>query len=198
MGRTSGLVLAAGGSRRLGVPKQLLPFGEATLLDAVLDVARAGELDQVVVALGGGAAQVRARVDLQGCDVVVNDAFGGGCASSIAAALPRVSPHADVLVLLLGDMPGVTPAAVRALLDARAAADAPLAACRYADGRRGHPLAFARSQFAALGALHGDRGVWRLLDAAGDAVASAPIAGPVPLDVDTWDDYDAVRATMGR
>jgi molybdenum cofactor cytidylyltransferase len=193
--RVSGLVLAAGGSRRLGRPKQLLPFGEATLLDAVLDVARASPLDQLVVALGGAADDVRERVDLHGAEVVVNDGFGAGCSSSIAAALDVVDPAADVLVLLLGDMPGVRPETVRALLEARG--DAQLGACRYDDGR-GHPLAFARSAFGALAGLHGDRGVWRLLDAAGDAVAEARIDGPVPLDVDTWDDYAAIRATMGR
>jgi molybdenum cofactor cytidylyltransferase len=197
MERVSGLVLAAGGSRRLGSPKQLLPFGEATLLDAVLDVARACSFDQLVVALGGAADGVRERVDLRGCEVVVNDGFGAGCSSSIAAALPRLDARTDVLVLLLGDMPGVRPATVDALLQARARTGAALAACRYADGR-GHPLAFARQSFDALGRLHGDRGVWRLLDAAGDAVAEAPIDGPVPLDVDTWDDYLAIRATMGR
>jgi molybdenum cofactor cytidylyltransferase len=94
-----------------------------------------------------------------------------------------------VLVLLLGDQPGVTPATVRALLDGRG--DAPLAVCRYDDGR-GHPFAFARSVFGELGALHGDKGVWKLLDRHGDAVAEVPVAGPVPPDVDTWDDYEAV------
>jgi molybdenum cofactor cytidylyltransferase len=74
----SGLVLAAGGSSRLGRPKQLLPFGEATLLDHTLDVARACGFDQLVCVLGGGAEDVRAVVDLDGVDVVVNEGFGSG------------------------------------------------------------------------------------------------------------------------
>jgi molybdenum cofactor cytidylyltransferase len=189
--RVTGLVLAAGGSSRLGRPKQLLPFGDATLLDHVLDTARASGLHQLLCVVGGSADAVRAGVDLTGVEVVENPAFGTGCSSSIAAALGAVGPACDVLVLLLGDQPGVTVDAVRALLAGRG--DAPLAACRYDDGR-GHPLAFARSVFGELAALHGDKGVWRLLDQAGDAVVEVRVPGPVPRDVDTWEDYAAVRS----
>jgi molybdenum cofactor cytidylyltransferase len=186
-----GLVLAAGGSRRLGRPKQLLAYGEGTLLDAVLATARACGFAQTVVALGGAAGDVRERVDLTGADVVVNDAFGSGCSSSIAAALEAVDARCDVLVLLLGDQPGVTPATVRTLLAGRG--DAPLAVCRYADGR-GHPFAFDRRVFADLRALHGDKAVWKLLERRASEVVEVPVAGPVPRDVDTWDDYEAVLA----
>ena len=187
--RTSGLVLGAGGSRRLGRPKQLLAYGDRTLLGHVVDTARACSFDQTVVAIGGAADDVRATVDLSGTDVVVNDAYGAGCSSSIAAALGVIDERCDVLVLLLGDQPGVTAATVAALLAGRG--DAPLAVCRYDDGR-GHPIAFGRETFSALANLHGDKGVWRLLDA-GDPV-EVPIAGPVPLDVDTPEDYEAVLA----
>jgi molybdenum cofactor cytidylyltransferase len=141
------------------------------------------------VALGGGAEGVRAAVDLSGADVVENRRYGEGCSSSIAAALGAVEPGADVLVLMLGDQPGVTPDTVRALLAGRGAA--PLAACRYEDGR-GHPLAFGREVFPDLAALHGDKGVWKLLDRRAAEVVDVPVAGPVPRDVDTWDDYKAV------
>ena len=116
--------------------------------------------------------------------------FGSGCSSSIAAALPEV--EGEVLVLLLGDQPGVTPASVRALLDGRG--DAPLAACAYDDGR-GHPFAFARSVFGELAALHGDKGVWKLLDRG--PVADVRVSGPIPPDIDTWDDYRAVTDEFG-
>jgi molybdenum cofactor cytidylyltransferase len=185
--RVSGLVLAAGGSKRLGQPKQLLPFGEATLLDHVLGVARECAFDQLVCVLGGGASEVRSSVDLAGVEVVVNEVFGTGCSSSIAASLPVLT--GDVLVLMLGDQPGVTAASVRALLTGRG--DAPLAVCRYEDGR-GHPFAFSRAVFEDLAALHGDKGVWRLLERRVGEVVEVPVIGPVPRDVDTWDDYEAV------
>jgi molybdenum cofactor cytidylyltransferase len=190
----TGLVLGAGGSTRLGRPKQLLPYGDRTLLGHALATARACHFDQLVVPIGGAAAEVRERVDLSGAEVVVNYAYGSGCSSSIAAALDAVDPRCEVLVLMLGDQPGVTPATVQALLGGRG--DAPLAVCRYDDGR-GHPLAFDRSVFGQLADLHGDKGVWRLLDERADEVAEVRIAGPIPLDVDTPEDYQAVLAAAG-
>jgi molybdenum cofactor cytidylyltransferase len=184
-----GLVLAAGGSSRLGRPKQLLPYRGGTLLGHVVDVARGCALDQLVVAVGGHADAVRDAIDLGGATVVVNEAFGEGCSSSIAAALGAVDRRCDVLVLMLGDQPGVTPATVDALLAGRGGA--PLAVCRYEDGR-GHPLAFARSVFGALESLHGDKGVWKLLDRRATDVVEVPVAGTIPRDVDTEADYEAV------
>ncbi|MBV9797213.1 MAG: nucleotidyltransferase family protein [Solirubrobacterales bacterium] len=190
----TGLVLAAGGSARLGRPKQLLPYRSVTVLGHVLDTARACNFDQLVCVLGGGADSVRAGVDLSGVTVVENRGFGEGCSSSIAAALSAIDPHCEALVLMLGDQPGVKASTVRALLAGRG--DAALAACAYADGR-GHPLAFARRTFAVLGELHGDKGVWKLLDRAGEEVVDVPVPGPIPRDVDTWEDYQAVLAEAG-
>jgi molybdenum cofactor cytidylyltransferase len=189
--RVTGLVLAAGGSQRLGRAKQLLSYGGSTLLDHVLGTARACAFDQLLCVLGGEAGAVREAVDLDGVEVVENDHFVAGCSSSIAVALDAVDPRCDVLVLLLGDQPGVTPPTVAALLSGRGGAA--LAACRYEDGR-GHPLAFARSTFGELKALHGDKGVWKLLDRRAAEVVDVPVNGDIPLDVDTWEDYEAVLA----
>ncbi len=185
----TGLVLAAGGSQRLGRPKQLLDYGDGTLLGHVVGVARECRFEQTIVAIGGAAEQVREGVDLDGTEVVVNRGYGVGCSSSIAAALAVVDPRCDVLVLMLGDQPGVSAETVATLLAGRG--EAPLAVCRYDDGR-GHPIAFAPGVFGALADLHGDKGVWRLLEGRPDEVAEVMIAGPIPRDVDTPDDYRAV------
>jgi molybdenum cofactor cytidylyltransferase len=191
----TGLVLAAGGSTRLGAPKQLLPYANSTLLGHVLDVARACEFDQLLIVIGGSAEAIRDRVDLSGVQIVENRHFGEGCSSSIAAALSALDPRADVLVLLLGDQPGVRPDTVAALLAGRR--DGPLAACGYEDGR-GHPLAFARETFGELAALHGDKGVWKLLDRHADQVVDVPVVGTIPRDVDTDEDYRMLLAEEAR
>jgi molybdenum cofactor cytidylyltransferase len=191
-GFVTGLVLAAGGSRRLGTPKQLLPLGGRTLLDHALDAAHSSGFDQLIVAIGGSSDEVRARVDLTGADVVENPDYGEGCSSSIAASLAAVDPRCEVLVLMLGDQPGVTAVTVRALLAGRGERTA-MAVCRYDDGR-GHPLAFGRALFDDLRGLHGDKAVWKLMDRIGDEVVEVRVPGPIPRDVDTREDYEAVLA----
>ncbi len=185
---TAAVVLAAGGSRRLGRPKQLLDYRGATLLDAALATARGAGVDQVVVALGGAADEVRERVDLSGVDVVLNPDFGDGCSTSIRSALAEVRDDADGVVLLLGDQPGVTPTAVAALVEG--AAGSAVGVCEYDDGL-GHPLWFDRGMFEVLTGLHGDKAVWKLVDA-GEDVVRVRVAGNIPRDVDTWDDYQAL------
>jgi molybdenum cofactor cytidylyltransferase len=192
----TGLVLAAGGSRRLGRPKQLLPVGAGTLLDATLSVVRRCGLDQVVVAVGSAADAVLEVVDLSGCDVVRNDAYGAGCSSSISAALSVVDPSAEGIVLFLGDQPLVSPSIVAALVAQAQARTAELAVCSYDDGL-GHPFWLGRGLFDRLATLHGDKAVWKLVDAAGDDLVTVSVEGPVPIDVDTEEDYRALLHQLG-
>lgn len=186
----TGLVLAAGGSTRMGEPKQVLPYDGTTLLGKVLDNARSCGFDQLLVALGGAAGHVLANVDLTGAGVVHNPEYEEGCSSSIAAALPMVDPRCDVLVLLLGDQPDVTPTAVRTLLARRHGAL--ITVSRYDDGV-GHPFAFARETFGDLAALHGDKGVWKLIERRTADVVEVRQHGPLPRDVNTPEDYEAVK-----
>lgn len=185
----TGLVLAAGGSRRLGRPKQLLPYRGATLLDATLAVARACRFHQLLVTVPGSAEAIEAGVDLRGATVVHCPDSGSGCSASVKAALPVVDPLASGIVLLLGDQPGVTPWTVRDLI-ARGALET-LGLCRYTNGP-GHPLWLGRSVFDDLAGLHGDKAVWRLFDSGIAPVFEIPVDGRVPLDVDTWDGYRAL------
>ncbi len=97
-----------------------------------------------------------------------NPDFGDGCATSIRTALALVDDDVDGVVLLLGDQPGVTVATIEALV--AGAREHAVGVCSYDDGL-GHPLWFDRSMFATLAGLHGDKAVWKLVDADGDVVA---------------------------
>ncbi|TCC63332.1 nucleotidyltransferase family protein [Kribbella pittospori] len=185
----TGLVLAAGGSHRLGQPKQLLPYGDTTLLDAVLRAARECAFDQLLVTLGGAAEEVRETVDLSATTVVLNPSYGTGCSSSIVSALEVVDNRTVGIVLMLGDQPGVRVRSARSVIQS----EAPIAVCRYRDGI-GHPFWFARSVFPELANLHGDKGVWKLIESGRHAVVEVPVDTEVPADVDTWDDYESLLA----
>lgn len=187
----TGLMLAAGASSRLGRPKQTLLVGGIPILGASLDVARSYGFDQLLVTLGRAPDEIMDTVDLSEAEVIYNEEYTTGCSSSITRALTAVHPRSSGIVLMLGDQPRIRPETIAALV--AAAQDADLGVCRYQDGR-GHPLWLSRSVFSELSTLHGDKAVWKLLDSPKFTVAEATIAGPIPLDVDTWADYDRLVA----
>jgi molybdenum cofactor cytidylyltransferase len=191
----TGIVLAAGRSRRLGQPKQLLPLRGATLLDATLAVARGCGFDQLLVTLGAAADTVRAQVDLSGARTVENADFDAGCGSSLATAMGEVDAAAGGIVLMLGDQPDVSIASVHGLLDR--VGNAAVGVCHYEDGL-GHPFWFGREVFADLRWLHGDKAVWKLLHSGQFEVMEHPVPTPAPVDVDTWADYEALLAAESQ
>ncbi len=188
----TGLVLAAGASTRLGRPKQLLPFGGTTMLGRVVaETCAAAGLDQVVVVIGGAAAAVRRQVDFGTAAVVENPEFTEGCASSYRTGLAAVDPRAEAVVVLLGDQPGLDRAVVDLVAAEWRRARPPIMLASYR-GRLGHPMIFARSLFESLAALRGDKAAWKLVDAHPDRVHPVVVDRPSPLDVNTWEEYEAL------
>jgi molybdenum cofactor cytidylyltransferase len=190
MAKVCGIVLGAGASRRLGRPKQSLPLGDTTLLGWVMRDVEASALERVVLVTGGAAAESIAGLALSRAVVAHNDAYGSGCASSLLAGLDAAG-DADAIMLLLGDMPGVDAAAIDGVRAQWERARPWGMATRYADGL-GHPFMFGRAAYPVLRSLHGDKAVWKLLD----RMDAAELARPLPRDVDTWEDYEAVRARL--
>ena len=112
----TGLVLAAGGSRRLGRASSCFGFGSGTL-SGTCSIPRAAARSISCCALSAGAPMTSAASSSPGSRL--SRTFGEGCSSSIAAAVGAVDPLSDVLVLMLGDQPGVSASTVSALLAGR-------------------------------------------------------------------------------
>lgn len=191
-----GIVLGAGSSRRLGRPKQTLPLGGSTVLGTSVSTACASHLDRVILVVGHVSDEAVDGVEPGRAEVAYNEHYGTGCASSLLAGLDAAGSCAAI-VLLLGDMPGVTADTI----DSVAAAwndDPTFGAIASYRGTLGHPLLFSRDAFGELRALHGDKAVWKIVDREPpESLQRVPIDLHVPLDVDTWDDYALVCSTFG-
>jgi molybdenum cofactor cytidylyltransferase len=197
MGGIVGVVLGAGRSSRFGTPKQLLPFGDTTMLGQVVRSANASDLDRVVVVLGRASEELRASVDFGRAAVVENTAYGTGCASSLLAGMDAAGEDCEALVLLLGDQPGVSEGFIdRVLSEWRSRR--PWACVTSYDGELGHPFVFAREAFGDLRGMHGDKAVWKLIEASPERVHRVEIEAPLPPDVDTPEDYELALARWRR
>ena len=175
-------VLAAGGSRRLGTPKQLVPHRGRPLLATVTAAACAANVARVAVVLGAHAPEIAPCLSSLDVDVLVNGAWQLGLASSIRCATAwAMSRDAAALVLVSGDQPRLEPAHVDALLAAHRASGRAVASL-YA-GVRGVPALFPRAYFPRLLELHGDTGAAALLRGS-DIVDEVPWpAGAFDVDV---------------
>lgn len=155
-------ILAAGASRRLGRPKQLLMIGGTTLVELVIDRVCASRCDRIGVVVGAYAAEVVVRVPRRGVEIVENVAWEEGMASSIRAATAWARSHdASGLLLCVVDQPRLSTRHLDALIDEFRRCSGTVAS-RY-DGTLGVPAIFGSSSFAELAALTGDRGARRLL-----------------------------------
>ncbi|MDB5307587.1 MAG: hypothetical protein JWO38_1789 [Gemmataceae bacterium] len=189
MNRVAVAVLAAGGSSRMGRPKQLLPFAGRSLLRHAAEVALAAECGPVVVVLGAGADRLHPEVDGLPVEVIVNSEWELGPGTSVRAAVETIEPNrqVDALVFLLCDQPRADAENVRRLIAVREATGLPMAASGYA-GTLGVPALFARALFADLCALPPTAGAKQVLARRPDAVAVVPFPGG-EIDLDTPEDY---------
>ena len=189
-----GLVLGAGESRRLARPKQTLPLADTSLLGWVVRDVVASSLDRVVVVVDAATGAALPELAASRAEVVHRMSGDGGCASSLRAGLDAVGDGAAVM-LLLGDMPGVDAQLIDAVR-ARWQKGRPWGLVTRYDDTVGHPFVFSADAVPALRGLHGDKAVWKLLEQHPDRIEHTAAGRPRPRDVDTWDDYEAVLATL--
>jgi molybdenum cofactor cytidylyltransferase len=188
------LILAAGGSSRMGEAKQLLEIGGETLVRRAARSALASRARPVAVVLGAAAERLRRELADLPVDIVVNRAWRRGLSSSIGAGLAHLESRAEPVraaLITLCDQPLVTGALLDRLLDAYADSQAPIVASAYA-GTAGVPALFDRALFEELHALRGDGGARSLVERYSERAIRVPFPDGA-VDVDTPEDYAALR-----
>jgi molybdenum cofactor cytidylyltransferase len=182
------VVLAAGSSRRMGSPKQLLRIGGRPLLEVVVGHANASKLDEVVVVLGAAADEIRGQVDFGRARILINPDHASGMASSLRAGLSALDGDVGMAMVILGDQPDVA-GRIDRLLDLLDESGLPAAALSFG-GLLHPPVVLRRELWGDLMALEGDVGCRAVIRARPELVARLPIeALNHPVDVDTPDDY---------
>jgi molybdenum cofactor cytidylyltransferase len=188
--RIGAIILAAGGSTRMGSPKQLLRFEGTTLLRRAASSAIDAECDPVVVVTGAASQDVLGELDGLDIDEISNAEWPTGMASSIKVGLDeitRADPDVDAVVMLVCDQPHVTAELIRLLITAYHARTKSIVASTYGQDF-GVPALFDKQHFEELTELEGDRGAKTIIK---KHIADAEFVDfpEGVIDVDTADDF---------
>jgi molybdenum cofactor cytidylyltransferase len=206
MVEVAAILLAAGMSSRFkaasgeGSSKLLAPLAGKPLVRHAAEAALGSMARPVVVVTGHERAAVEAALEGLTLRFAHNSDYALGLASSLKAGIAALPTSAQGALVLLGDMPGVTPALIDRLIAAFAAHPGALAALPTSQGRRGNPVLLSRALFAAIAELEGDEGARRLLAnaGAGQVIEVEAPGDAATLDVDTPEALEAARRALEK
>jgi len=186
------VVLAAGGSRRLGRPKQLVELAGEPLVRHCVRRALAAAVPGVLVVVGAQAEAVLAALRDLPVRIVINARWEQGMSTSIQAAVDALPADAQGVLFMLADQPFVPVEHLQALVSTWRAQPQAIVATAYDDGV-GVPAIFPRSRFEDLRALRGDTGARRVLRAHAAEVIGIACA-QAAIDIDTEADLQRLGA----
>jgi molybdenum cofactor cytidylyltransferase len=183
------VILAAGASKRMGTPKQLLHFNGRSFLCHTTEVALASICKPVVVVLGRYAEKMRHEIDQQTVVIVENQEWYKGMGASISVGIKAINnTDIEAVVLLLCDQPFVNSDVINKLVETYRTTHKPIIASEYVS-TLGVPALFSRDLFLELMSLEGEGGAKQIIRKYSDSVFSLPFTDGA-IDIDTPQDYE--------
>ena len=187
----SAILLAAGQSKRMGEPKQLMPFGQSTILEQATDNLLNSAVDEVIVVLGYRAEEMKKTIAAKPVKIVINPNYQQGMSTSITAGLNLIDSQAQAVMLALGDQPSVNSQIINRLIEEFYHHDKGIVLPTY-HGKRGHPTIFAIKYKPELLKLTGDVGAREIIkDHPQDILEVVADSESVISDIDTKSDYQS-------
>ena len=191
---TAAVILAAGGSRRLGRSKQIEPWGDSNLLSHVVARTREFPVEEVWVVLGHDYERILEVTDFEDVGIIENPEWADGITSSIRVALDALTrlSRCDRALIVMGDQPSVAVEVVEELMASHAKAAQPVSVPKYRYSP-GNPVLVDRSMWPRLMSMEGDEGASRLWRAHPEWVNEVWFSDLAPRDVDTETDVVELR-----
>lgn len=184
------VILAAGQSSRMGQPKQLLKYQNKTLLQHAIDTAKQSSVQSIIVVLGSNADIILPETDVFGIQVVKNDDWQTGMASTIGCGIQTLrtrNTDVDAVILMVCDQPFATSDLLNSLIEKQKETGKSIIASQYG-GTIGTPALFQKQFFTELMELKGDSGAKKVMMQDKDLLATVPFSKG-SIDIDTIDDY---------
>ena len=195
MENTGIIILAAGNSSRLGKPKQLVLYGDQTLIQHAVNAALDTPAQQVILVLGANSTTIKPTIKQTNLTIIENKDWQQGMASSIRAgvsALVKSAPSIEGVIIMVCDQPFVSSSILSQLIEKHKATGKSMIASEY-EGTQGTPAFFHKSQFSKLLALFGDSGAKKLIKKYPDLVETIPFPEG-KIDIDVPEDVEKLNA----
>jgi molybdenum cofactor cytidylyltransferase len=190
------IILAAGYSRRIGLPKILLPYRDGSLVRHVAKKAAQVQSAGVMVVANAEMPEVQHHLwDLPVC-LVWNERAHLGMSTSLVKGVENLPDDASAVLILLADQPEIEQFVIERVIDAYARSSAAIIQAAYS-GKPGHPVLFDRKWFPHLLRITGDQGAKQLIQSSGDERHCVDVSLPPLEDIDTWEDYARVTRREG-
>ena len=185
----SAILLAAGESKRMGKPKQLMPLGKSTVLEQAIDNLLNSKVSKVIVVLGYRAEEMIKVVAIKPVKIAINRAYHQGMGTSIVTGLNLVDDGAQAVMLALADQPFIDSETINRLIDESFNHDKGIAIPVY-QGRRGHPIIFSMKYKGELLKLKGDIGGRQIIKQHPDDVLEVAVDSEgINIDINSLSDY---------
>jgi molybdenum cofactor cytidylyltransferase len=183
------VVLAAGESRRMGKPKMLLPFGEKTILESVLDTILATPVQRIMVVLGAEREKISSLISQYPVEKVFNPDFRTGMLSSVQAGFSALPPEAEAAMVFLGDQPFVSADVVAQVCEASVRSPRSIILPVFGK-RRGHPVLIPAGLWKEIDSLSPEVGLRELIHRHGREVLEVAVEEEnILMDIDDPQDY---------
>jgi molybdenum cofactor cytidylyltransferase len=187
----SAILLAAGESRRMGRTKQLLSFGQSTILEETVKRLLDSMIDELIIVLGYDAERLRGSLLLRDKRIkfTVNPRYSEGMSSSIRCGVLSADSTAEAFLIALADQPLIRPEVINLLIDRYLSSRSGIVVPVYR-GVKGHPVIFSKKYLKELASLSGDIGARRLLEKYAEDVETVKVdSAEILLDIDREEDY---------
>src|ERR1700686_2078185 len=189
----SAVVLAAGMSRRMGTPKQLLRIGGETILEHTLKNVRASAVSEIVLVLGFAAESVKKEISIERLKVVHNQDYQQGMGTSLRSGLAAVEAKASAALIVLADQPFVRPETLNKLIACHQESKPQIIIPMYR-GFRGNPVLLDRSVFPELKELSGDVGCRAIFGSHTENIRKLAVDDVgILLDIDSREEYQKLE-----
>jgi molybdenum cofactor cytidylyltransferase len=188
--KISGIILAAGESRRMGTLKQLLPYRDKTVIETVVDSFQQVDLHEIIVVLGYCAKQIQKTLNGYSIKTVINEKYCDGMLSSIQCGIESVDAFADAFLIGLGDQPFVPTSVISELLKHFISQEKGIILPSYG-GKRGHPIIIHRKYRDDIFGLDHNIGLKQLIHHNQNDLLVVDVASDVVIrDMDFPEDYE--------